>query len=77
MSDVGDFTVQRTPDGYRALQADERIAVSPELLAHHDPTLMRVDGDRLTLLGEYRYLATGEMHYGAPVYRRLMNEGDL
>jgi hypothetical protein len=77
VSDIGDFVVTRTPAGYRVDKADRLIAVSRELLSDHDPSLMHVDGERLTLLGDYRYLATGDTHYGHPVYRRVMNEGDL
>lgn len=73
---VGDFIARTVGDQVEVVQADERIAVSPELLADHDERWMRVDGDRMTVCGLH-YLATGETYYGCPVYRRVMNEGDL
>lgn len=76
MTEVGDLIARRVGDRVEVVQADEVIVVSPELLADHDERWMRVDGDRLTVCGLH-YRATGETYYGNPVYRRVMNEGDL
>lgn len=76
MKAVGDFIAMTTPDGPKVVQADERIAVSSEFLENADRQYVRVDGDHLTVLGLH-YVATGETYYDCPVYRRVMNEGDL
>lgn len=81
--DFGTAVVHRTveddgSEGAELIQADDRIAVSRDLLDHHDERWMRVHGKHLVLCNTEFYVETGEVTpYGDVIYRRVLNEGDL